>query len=93
MDLIHKMCLQFADAEETAGKVMHKKLIDSGYHMLFLPSETLGLYIDHINHATMVLNPELGAREKTIQQGQKRIEKRLAAVNATAILQNDQLDN
>lgn len=93
MDLVQKFALSFAGGEDVAGKVMHKTLVDAGYRMLFLPSEQLGQYIDHINHATMVLNPELGARQKTIKQGKQRLEQRLKAVNAEQILRDLSLDN
>lgn len=92
MDLIHKYHLHFADQQETAGKVMHKKLIDHGHQMIFLPSERLIKYADHLNHATMVLNPELGARNKTIQKGLKRIEIALKQLNAEKILMDRSLD-
>lgn len=91
-DLLRKFMLSFADGEAVAGKVMHKKLLDQGYQMLFLTSEELGQYVDHINHATMVLNPQLGAREKTIKQGMRRLQNRLKAVQADAILQDVSLD-
>lgn len=92
VDLLLKYSLTFADAEETAGKLMHKKLVDLGYDMIFLPSETLGQYIDHINHATMILNPALGARDKTIKKGQARIKQRLKAIQAERILEDSSLD-
>jgi hypothetical protein len=92
MDLIQKFSLGFASVEEVAGKRLHKELVDKGYQMIFLPSEQLGQYIDHINHATMVLNPELGARQKTIRQGQRRLAQRLKAVLADEILQDASLD-
>lgn len=93
MELLEKFNLSFSDGDQVAGKSMHKKLVDAGYQMQFLPSEILGQYIDHINHATMILNPELGARDKTIQTGKKRIEQRLHAVNATEILADETLDH
>lgn len=92
MDLLKKYSLSFADAEATAGKLMHKKLVEHGYEMIFLPSETLGQYIDHINHATMILNPDLGARDRTIKQGQARIKQRLNAIQANKILADASLD-
>lgn len=92
MDLIKALNLTFNDGEAAAGKTMHKKLTDAGYEMRFLPSEILGQYVDHINHATMILNPELGARDKTIQEGKKRIECRLRAVHAEEILADTNLD-
>lgn len=93
MDLINALQLTFSDAKECAGKVMHKKLIDAGYQVIFLPSETLGQYIDHINHATTVLNPALGSRKKSITKGTRRIEKALKKLQADKILQDDSLDN
>jgi hypothetical protein len=92
MDLIKKYNLSFLDGDNPAGKLMHKKLVDAGYKMIFLPSETLGQYMDHLNHATMILNPELGARQSTITKGLKRMKKRLAEMNATAVLADESLD-
>ncbi len=51
------MNLQFAGGDMVAGKDMHKQLVDAGYDMVFLPSENLVKYLEHINHATTVLNP------------------------------------
>lgn len=92
MDLIKQLNLTFSDQKEVAGKVMHQKLINAGYEMLFLPSDILGQYVDHINHATMILNPELGARTKTITQGKNRLAQRLKQVNAEEILRDERLD-
>ncbi len=92
MDLIRKMKLTFSDGEETAGKIMHKKLVDNHYEMVFLPSETMTRYIYHVNHATMVLHPELGSRKRSVKSGAKRIEKMLNLVNAKAILNDTSLD-
>lgn len=92
MDLIRKFNLTFSDGAETAGKVMHKKLVDNGYKMVLLPSEFLSQYVIHLNHATMVLHPELGARKKTITKGLKRIQKELKALNADQILTDNALD-
>jgi len=74
-DLINQHQLTFSAIGEPAGKIMHQKLVAAGYQMIFLPSELLGKYVDHINHATMVLNPELGVRKKTIRGGMFRIKK------------------
>jgi len=92
-DLIRKHNLTFSDGHEPAGKLLHKKLIDHGYQMIFLRSEVLGQYLDHINHATMVLNPELGARKKTISKGAKRVEKALRQLQASMVLRDSSLDS
>ncbi len=93
MDLIRKNNLSFSDGKETAGKIMHKKLENNGYKMVFLESAFLSNYVIHLNHATMVLHPELGARKSTIRKGLKRINKALKDLNAEQILMDDSLDN
>ena len=92
MDLLKKYQLTFSAERENAGKVIHKKLQEYGYQSIFLPSELLGQYVDHLNHATTVLNPQLGSREKSIIKGTKRIRRALKKIGADKILQNDQLD-
>ena len=93
MDLIKRMNLTFSDGSDTAGKVMHKKLVDRGYKMVFLPSGFLCRYLVHLNHATMVLHPELGSGKKTIRKGLKRFKKELKALNADQILMDNSLDH
>lgn len=92
MDLIRQFNLSFSAENETAGKAMHRILKEKGFQSIFLSSETLGQYIDHLNHATSVLNPELGSRKKTIKKGNKRIKRNLKKLNAYNILKNDLLD-
>jgi len=92
-DLIRRYHTGFADGEEVAGKVMHRKLIENGYKMLFLSSEELLKYMDHINHATTVLNPELSRNKKSISKGMRRIQKSLDRFHAADILKNSHLDH
>lgn len=92
MDLIRKMTLRFSDGDMVAGKDMHKQLVDSGYKMLFLPSETLIPYLEHVNHATTVLIPGLSTRQKSVDKGVRRIQSALARFNADAILKDVSLD-
>lgn len=92
MDLIRELQLSFSGGDMVAGKDMHKKLIDAGYEMIFLPSNVLITYLDHINHATTVLNPELSKRGKNMDKGLKRIKTSLARMNADVILQDGALD-
>ncbi len=86
------MNLTFFRGDMVAGKDMHKRLIEAGYDMIFLLSEALIKYLDHINHATTVLNPEVGTRQKNLDKGLRRIEKSLARMNAHAVLQDASLD-
>ncbi|OGT39490.1 MAG: glycosyltransferase [Gammaproteobacteria bacterium RIFCSPHIGHO2_12_FULL_38_14] len=92
MDLINNLNLHFADGDMVAGKEMHKRLVDAGYEMVFLPSRVLIQYLEHINHATTVLNPELSSRQKSVDKGLRRIEQSLARMNATQILRENSLD-
>lgn len=93
-DLIQQHALSFADGDAVAGKVIHKKLIDLGYQMVFLASETLGQYVDHINHATTLLNPEF---KDTIRRHRdkalRHLEQRLRHLGSQQILAEDSLDH
>lgn len=91
-DVIRALGTGFADGNEVAGSVMHHKMVAAGYRMRFLQSEYLGRYVDHVNHATMVLNPELGSRERNVRSGRKRIGNKLRGIDADAILADDSLD-
>ncbi len=91
-EIIRGLNTCFSDEQTTAGKAIHRKMIEAGYEMLFLPTAKLGKYVDHLNHATMVLNPEFGSKKKVYRKGNKRIKKGLRGVNAVEILSNDSLD-
>ena len=67
-DLLRKYNLHFSDGDMVAGKYLHQYLTEVGYQLLFLPSEELGQYLEHVNHATTVLNPELSTRENSVQK-------------------------
>lgn len=90
--LLKKLNLHFADGDMVAGKEMHKQLVEAGYEMVFLSSPVLIRYLEHINHATTVLNPHLSSRQKSVDKGLQRIERSLARMNAKAILQDVSLD-
>lgn len=91
-DLLKKYHLHFADGDMVAGKEIHKQLVNLGHQMIFLPSETLVPYLEHINHATTVLNPNLSTREKSVSKGLQRIEKSLVRLGAKEILLDTRLD-
>ncbi|HEU5281880.1 MAG TPA: glycosyltransferase [Gammaproteobacteria bacterium] len=92
MDALRKLNLHFSDGDLVAGKHMHKALVEAGYEMLFLPSDVLIPYMDHINHATTVLNPSLSTREKSVNKGLKRIRRSLDKLNAKGVLLDETLD-
>lgn len=91
-DTIARHGLNFAANDETAGKIMHKKLEELGYRMVFLTSEELCRYVVHLNHATAILHPELGSRHKTIVKGKKRFKRELIALHAENILAENDLN-
>lgn len=92
MDLLKQYATGFSDGEEVAGKAMHRKLTQNGHDMIFLPSDILLKYMDHINHATTVLNPELSRNQKSVDKGMRRIQKSLDGFRATEVLQENHLD-
>lgn len=95
MSLIRESGLLFSGGnggDMVAGRDMYKKLIEAGYEVIFLPSDVLITYLDHINHATTVLNPELSTRNKSVDKGLKRIKASLARMNAEVILRDSRLD-
>lgn len=91
-DLLKKYGISFGAGEETAGKVLHKVLEDKGHEMVFIPSTELIRYAVHLNHATMILNPELGSREKTVRKGARKIHAMLRKMRAEQILSDASLD-
>ena len=89
--LLKKYGLTFSDEDDTAGKAMHHKLRGKGHQMVFIPPEKLLRYLEHVNHATTVLNPEFSSR-KGKRKGEKRVENALRRVGAEKILNDASLD-
>ncbi len=92
-DILKQCGVGFGAGQETAGKVLHKALVDNGYEMIFIPSNELIKYAIHLNHATMILNPELGSRKQTVKRGMKKIETVLREMQADKILADTSLDH
>ena len=90
--IIRELNTSFFDGETTAGKVMHEKMVQAGYDMRFLESAELGQYVDHLNHATAILNPNLGASKKNMKEGGRRIKKILREIDANKVLSDTFLD-
>lgn len=91
-DLLRQFKLTFSADKDTAGKVLHNRLVELGYRMIFLPPEVLSKYMIHLNHATMVLNPELGSRPRSIHKGRRRIRKILKQLRVEQVMADDHLD-
>lgn len=90
-DLLRTFNLHFADGDMVAGKDMHQQLVAAGYEMIFLPSDVLIKYLDHINHATVLFNPEL-SRQNSVDKRLRRLKNKLKKMNADLILQDVSLD-
>ena len=89
--LLKDMNLSFGDGE-TAGKAMHRKLENAGYKMLFIPSENLMKHMIHLDHATMILNPETGGRKTTKPAARRQLQKALKKMHYREILDSPMED-
>ena len=88
-ELLKRHTRGFGDGE-CAGSSIHKCLIAAGYEMDFIPPEVLIRYMDHLNHATMILNPTIGSRKTASPKARQSLEKRLEQFRA--ILADESLD-
>lgn len=82
-DLIRSHDLGFADNCENACKVMSLELEKYGYRLNYIKREQLIRYVEHVDHATMILNPQefLASgelNERHIKRGRERL-KRITA--------------
>ena len=88
-DCVKKHTDGFNDGEEVAGKVLHRKLVASGFAMKFIDSIELSKYLRHLNHATIILNPELHGRGTAKPKQLKRIRKELNEIANKLLLDED----
>ena len=88
-ELLKRHTRGFGDGE-CAGSSIHKCLIAAGYEMDFIPPEVLIRYMDHLNHATMILNPTIGSRKTASPKARQSLEKRMEQFRA--ILADESLD-
>ena len=88
-DLLKRHTRGFGDGE-CAGSSIHRCLTAAGYDMEFIPPEILIKYMDHLNHATMILNPAIGGKKTAAPKARQSLESRLARFRA--ILADDSLD-
>ena len=56
-------------------------LVQQGYKMRFLESQELGRYLRHLNHATMILNPQPGDRKTSKPSARRRLQRQLDELN------------
>jgi hypothetical protein len=81
------------DADQTAGLSVQEGIEAAGYRAVLLPVPEMMKRVVHLNHGTMILRPELGARRRTIRRGLTRIERFLLRPEIQRLLDNDSLDH
>lgn len=91
-ELLHRFGLSFGE-NEVAGKVLHKKLLDQGFTMKFLDIHGLAEHLRHINHATMVLNPDIAGRKTGSERERRRVRREMEGLDYRNILQDASLDH
>ncbi len=90
-ELLRRFALSFNN-NDVAGKVLHRKLEEQGFVMKFLDIYGLGARLRHINHATMILNPEIAGRKTGTATERRRVRKELEKLNYMDILDDSSLD-
>jgi glycosyltransferase involved in cell wall biosynthesis len=91
-ELLRRFGLRFDDENETAGKALHRKLEEQGFVMEFLDSHDLARHIRHVNHATMILNPEIAGRKTGSEAERRRLRRELDRLGFAEMLQDESLD-
>ena len=82
-DLIRSHDLGFADNNENACKVISLELEKAGYRLVYVRQNELIKYIEHVDHATMFLNPEEFLQTGELKKRHiKRGKARLARITA-----------
>jgi hypothetical protein len=89
-ELVKKFTRGFDD-HETAGKSLHRMLVAAGFEMRFLESAELGQYVDHLNHATMILNP-VGSGRTSKASSRRKLDGKLDNQFYRKLLEDETLD-
>ena len=90
--VLEELGLKFVDETTATGQGVHLAIEDGGYESVLLPVGEMLRRVVHLNHGTMVLIPQLGARKSTIRKGHGRIDRFLDRPEVREILQDDSLD-
>lgn len=90
-ELLKKHTLGFRHGR-SAGESAHLMLAEAGFELKFIPSEVLGKYIRHLNHATMILNPRAGDRKTAKPKARKQLARKLGIPDFFAVLNDESLD-
>ena len=91
--VLDRLGLRYVDPEgDVAGRSLHYGLIAHGYEVALLDVRETLKRVVHLNHGTMVIRPELGARRRTIRRGLRRIDRFLRRPEVQELLQDSTLD-
>jgi GT2 family glycosyltransferase len=90
--VMDELGLKFINETTVTGQGVHWAIEDGGYEAQMLNVSEMLRYVVHLNHGTMVLLPELGARKSTIRKGHGRIDRFGDRPEVREILQDDSLD-
>jgi len=94
-EILKKENLSFLPREDlgmTSGQALYYDLVQKGYQTFYLSPGELKKVIDHVCHGTMILNPALGARKRTIAKGIRRIKRQLGEEWIKSLLEDSTLD-
>ena len=85
--------LKYDDPEgDVAGRSIHFGLLKSGHQAKLLSIDETLERVVHLNHGTMIMRPELGARKNTIQKGLSRLLNFFARPEIQKLLNDNSLD-
>jgi glycosyltransferase involved in cell wall biosynthesis len=93
--VLHREKLSFLSEERhlTAGQGLYFDLLDRGYGTVELPASVLGRYVIHLNHATMVLNPqEFTCRKRSVHKYQSKVMQVMSSPMITDLRGDSSLD-
>jgi len=90
--VLEELGLKFVDETTATGQGVHLAIEDGGYESVLLSVGEMLRRVVHLNHGTMILIPQLGARKSTIRKGHGRIGRFLDRAEVRGILQDDSLD-
>ena len=90
--VLEELGLKFVDETTATGQGVHMAIQDGGYESVLLSVGEMLRRVVHLNHGTMVLIPQLGARKSTIRKGHGRMKRFLDRAEVREILRDDSLD-
>ena len=94
-EILKNDTLSFLPREEqemTSGQALYYELVQRGRQTLYLLPGELKKVISHVCHGTMIINPALGARKRTIVKGLRRIKRQLSEEWIKSLLEDSSLD-